>query len=262
MVATLTDGAPQTVGAVEGDSIGDRDGAVFPPYTPIAIIERASSSDQRMVASTLEGIVEALEGCGEQRPPGMMLIGWSVLALEGRGDVTIQDDGMSSDGEELEKRDRQRVAAWLKGRRVDREGGVGPGRIERLGPRFTPARCNLLPRPWRRHRWSTTPRGETRRGSGRGMARVGLHRDMRRVYLREDGWKGRRRIGQRPIRSSTSRIGRMPRCRLVSASSPSHHFHQKQGGVNTMHCETKKECAIKESVSREGARLRRSSLAE
>lgn len=125
VVATLTGGAKQSIsGDAEEESIGDREGAVFPPYTPIAIIERASSSDQRMVASTLEGIVEALENSGEQRPPGMMVIGWSVLSLEGAGDVTVQDDAMNvSDAEELEKKDKERVERWLKGRRwIVREG--------------------------------------------------------------------------------------------------------------------------------------------
>jgi uroporphyrin-III C-methyltransferase len=92
---------------------GARDGAAYPPYCPIAIIERASSPDQRMVASTLEGIVAALDRAGEQRPPGMMIIGWSALALEGKGDVEVLDgaDGLSA--EDLERMDRERVARWL-----------------------------------------------------------------------------------------------------------------------------------------------------
>lgn len=125
VVATLTGGAKQSIsGEGEEDSIGDREGPVFPPYTPIAIIERASSSDQRMVASTLDGIVEALENSGEQRPPGMMVIGWSVLSLEGAGDATVQDDAINlSDAEELGRKDKNRVERWLKGRRwVVREG--------------------------------------------------------------------------------------------------------------------------------------------
>ncbi|KAJ9097762.1 hypothetical protein QFC21_004800 [Naganishia friedmannii] len=90
---------------------GWRDGAAFPPYLPIAIIERASSHDQRMVASTLDGIEQALEQCGEQRPPGMMIIGWSVLCLEGEGEVTVLDEEESSEG--AEERDRARVRKWL-----------------------------------------------------------------------------------------------------------------------------------------------------
>ncbi|KAK0544072.1 uroporphyrin-III C-methyltransferase [Tilletia horrida] len=94
-----------------------RKGPAYPPYLPVAIIERASSADQRLVASTLENIANALERCGEQRPPGMILIGWTVLALEGeKGDATILDDGESLRGAELEARDRARVERWLKGK--------------------------------------------------------------------------------------------------------------------------------------------------
>ncbi|PWN45769.1 hypothetical protein IE81DRAFT_319606 [Ceraceosorus guamensis] len=75
-----------------GSATGSRQGAAYPPHTPIAIVERASSTDQRLVASTLAGIVEALERTGEQRPPGMMIVGWAVLALDGDGDVSVLDD--------------------------------------------------------------------------------------------------------------------------------------------------------------------------
>ena len=72
----------------------------------------------------LDGIVEAMENTGEQRPPGMMLIGWSVLSLEGDGDTTIQDDALTIESEQqLEAKDRERVQRWLKGRRwIVREG--------------------------------------------------------------------------------------------------------------------------------------------
>lgn len=89
---------------------GWRDGAAYPAHLPIAIIERASSHDQRMVASTLEGIEDALERSGDQRPPGMMIIGWAVLALEGQGEVTVLDD------EDDEVKDRARVTKWLAGK--------------------------------------------------------------------------------------------------------------------------------------------------
>ena len=85
-----------------------RDGVAFPPYTPIAIIERASMPDQRVIMSTLKDIVKALDSNGEQRPPGTMVIGWSVLALSGNGDVTVLDDydqGL----------DEERVSRWLGG---------------------------------------------------------------------------------------------------------------------------------------------------
>jgi uroporphyrin-III C-methyltransferase len=83
-----------------------RDGVAFPPYTPIAIIERASMPDQRVITSTLKDIVKALDSNGEQRPPGTMVIGWSVLALSGEGDVTVLDD--------IEL-DEERVSRWLGG---------------------------------------------------------------------------------------------------------------------------------------------------
>lgn len=85
-----------------------RDGVAYPPYTPIAIIERASMPDQRVITSTLKNIVKALDSNGEQRPPGTMVIGWSVLALSGNGDVTVLDDydkGL----------DEERVSRWLGG---------------------------------------------------------------------------------------------------------------------------------------------------
>ena len=84
-----------------------RDGAAFPPHTPIAIIERASMPDQRVITSTLKDIVKALEINGEQRPPGMLVIGWSVLALSGNGDVTVLDEGPAQD--------EARVSRWLGG---------------------------------------------------------------------------------------------------------------------------------------------------
>jgi uroporphyrin-III C-methyltransferase len=84
-----------------------RGGAAYPPYTPIAVIERASCPDQRVVLSTLEGIEAALERSGEQRPPGMIVIGWSVLALHGTGDLTVLDEG------EVEDLDRARITKWL-----------------------------------------------------------------------------------------------------------------------------------------------------
>ncbi|TFK42235.1 uroporphyrin-III C-methyltransferase [Crucibulum laeve] len=83
-----------------------RDGPAYPPHTPIAIIERASMPDQRVVSSTLKDVVQALESNGEQRPPGMMVIGWSVLALIGKGDVAVLD-------EEGERDDEARVRRWL-----------------------------------------------------------------------------------------------------------------------------------------------------
>ena len=52
---------------VEGPS-SKRDGHVYPQNIPIAIIERGSMPDQRVITSTLRGIAAALESVGEQRP--------------------------------------------------------------------------------------------------------------------------------------------------------------------------------------------------
>jgi len=76
----------------ELDSIG-REGTPYPLHLPIAVVERASSPDQRVIVSTLANIAEAVKSV-EERPPGMMVIGWSVLALEGKGRVDVLDDGV------------------------------------------------------------------------------------------------------------------------------------------------------------------------
>lgn len=83
-----------------------RDGPAYPPHTPIALIERASMPDQRVVSTTLDSISAAMEYVGEQRPPGMLVIGWSILSLWKEGDMTVLDDN----GEEL---DVERIKTWL-----------------------------------------------------------------------------------------------------------------------------------------------------
>ncbi|KZT27621.1 uroporphyrin-III C-methyltransferase [Neolentinus lepideus HHB14362 ss-1] len=85
-----------------------RDGLVYPPHLPIAVIERASMPDQRSICSTLSNISTALENVGEQRPPGMIVVGWSVLALWGQGDVAVLDAEQGID-------DEKRVNRWLGG---------------------------------------------------------------------------------------------------------------------------------------------------
>ncbi|KIJ61393.1 hypothetical protein HYDPIDRAFT_115845 [Hydnomerulius pinastri MD-312] len=100
---------------------GRRSGAPYPPHTPIAIIERASMPDQRVLLSTLVHVEAGLASLGEQRPPGMMVIGWACLALSGAGELGVLRDG---DGVgQGEKEDEERVGRWLGGRRwVVREG--------------------------------------------------------------------------------------------------------------------------------------------
>ncbi|KAI0830882.1 uroporphyrin-III C-methyltransferase [Trametes gibbosa] len=92
--------------SVDADSDLRRNGPAFPSNTPIALIERASMPDQRAICSTLKDISAALESVGEQRPPGMLVIGWSVLSLWDKGDMTILEDG-------AEAHDGKRLKSWL-----------------------------------------------------------------------------------------------------------------------------------------------------
>jgi len=89
-------------------SAGRRDGPSYPAHTPIAIIERASMPDQRAITSTLGHVTTALESSGVQRPPGMIVVGWSVLSLWGSGDIAILNKG-------AEQEDESRIERWLGG---------------------------------------------------------------------------------------------------------------------------------------------------
>ena len=91
------------------DLTARRNGPPYPTHTPIAIIERASMPDQRVVTSTLAHIESALESNGTQRPPGMIVIGWSILSLWGDGDMSILDKGAEED-------DGARVLRWMNGK--------------------------------------------------------------------------------------------------------------------------------------------------
>ena len=91
------------------DPTARRNGPPYPTHTPIAIIERASMPDQRVVTSTLAHIESALESNGTQRPPGMIVIGWSILSLWGDGDMSILDKGAEED-------DGARVLRWMNGK--------------------------------------------------------------------------------------------------------------------------------------------------
>ena len=86
--------------------------------------------DQRVISGTLGTISSAMAQVGEQRPPGMMVIGWSVLALEGEGDVEVLDDAktLGDDEKGLHAKDDERVQRWLGGagwRIHERSGGWG-----------------------------------------------------------------------------------------------------------------------------------------
>ncbi|WVQ84840.1 uroporphyrinogen-III C-methyltransferase [Cryptococcus sp. DSM 104549] len=76
-----------------------RDGEAYPLHLPIGIIERASSPDQRVILSTL-GEIEATLQKLDERPPGMMVVGWAALCLEGKGRVDVLDRGDSKEVEE------------------------------------------------------------------------------------------------------------------------------------------------------------------
>ncbi|KAI0343566.1 uroporphyrin-III C-methyltransferase [Trametopsis cervina] len=99
---------PQILDTLLSEAVERRAGAAYPANTPIALIERASMPDQRVIFSTLSSIAQALESVGEQRPPGMLVIGWSVLSLWDTGDVSILEDG-------AETKDGERIAKWLDG---------------------------------------------------------------------------------------------------------------------------------------------------
>lgn len=85
-----------------------RNGDAYPCHTPITLIERGSMPDQRVISSTLTDIAQALESVGEQRPPGMLVIGWAVPSLWDKGQVDVLDQQHGDD---------ERVARWLGGER-------------------------------------------------------------------------------------------------------------------------------------------------
>ena len=47
---------------------------LWPRNTPCAVVERASCPDQRVIRTTLERVVEAVEAEGS-RPPGLLVVG-------------------------------------------------------------------------------------------------------------------------------------------------------------------------------------------
>ncbi|KAL8749152.1 MAG: hypothetical protein Q9184_006920 [Pyrenodesmia sp. 2 TL-2023] len=61
-----------------------RKGCAWPKETPCAVVERASCSDQRVIRTTLEFVVQAVENEGS-RPPGLVVLGKACEVLKGRG---------------------------------------------------------------------------------------------------------------------------------------------------------------------------------
>ncbi|KAF6822412.1 siroheme synthase [Colletotrichum plurivorum] len=81
----------------------DEKRALWPGNTPCAVIERASCPDQRVIRTTLEHVVEAIEAEGS-RPPGLLVVGRACEALYERekGRTWAVEDGFRGfDFEEL-----------------------------------------------------------------------------------------------------------------------------------------------------------------
>ncbi|KAH8111884.1 uroporphyrin-III C-m [Phellopilus nigrolimitatus] len=102
-----------------------RTDAAYPPHVPAAVIERASMPDQRVVVAPLRDIAAALESVGEQRPPGLLVVGWAVLSLWGLGDMTVLNEG-DGNAREIETKDKERIERWLEGRRWRVTEGLDP----------------------------------------------------------------------------------------------------------------------------------------
>jgi uroporphyrin-III C-methyltransferase len=62
--------------------------------------------DQRVVLSTLSRIEESFASLDSQRPPGMIVVGWAILALSGKGHTDVLDA-------ESIALDDGRIANWL-----------------------------------------------------------------------------------------------------------------------------------------------------
>ncbi|KKA26506.1 hypothetical protein TD95_004244 [Thielaviopsis punctulata] len=54
---------------------------LFPRDTPCAVLERATCPDQRVIRTTLENVVQAIEAEGS-RPPGLLVVGAACRALQ------------------------------------------------------------------------------------------------------------------------------------------------------------------------------------
>lgn len=67
----------------------------WPSTTPCAVIERASCPDQRVIRSTLQDVVEAVEEEGS-RPPGLLVLGESCSVLTGTNGIKwMVEDGFT-----------------------------------------------------------------------------------------------------------------------------------------------------------------------
>ncbi|RFU34900.1 hypothetical protein B7463_g1492, partial [Scytalidium lignicola] len=95
LVADLTSHESADAGkALENGEI-DRSRQLWPINTPCAVIERASCLDQRVIRTTLEFVVAAIEEEGS-RPPGLLVLGNACEALRKgeRGRKWIVEEGL------------------------------------------------------------------------------------------------------------------------------------------------------------------------
>ncbi|KAL7276168.1 uroporphyrin-III C-methyltransferase [Rhizina undulata] len=70
------------------------DGKKWPKEVPCAVIERASCPDQRVIRTTLESVVHAVEEEGS-RPPGLIVVGWACDVLKKGGKKWVVEEGFS-----------------------------------------------------------------------------------------------------------------------------------------------------------------------
>lgn len=85
------DGVPTPIHQESNTTISQR--ALWPKKTPCAVIERASCPDQRVIRTTLDKVVEAIEQEGS-RPPGLLVVGRAcefLNKLEGTRAWSVED---------------------------------------------------------------------------------------------------------------------------------------------------------------------------
>lgn len=79
-VGDVNEGKVEVVESTTETTPKESEGGNWPVTTPCAVIERASCPDQRVIRSTLEYIVRAVDEEGS-RPPGLLVVGAVCEAL-------------------------------------------------------------------------------------------------------------------------------------------------------------------------------------
>ncbi|KAA8564780.1 hypothetical protein EYC84_010552 [Monilinia fructicola] len=80
LVADLTTHDSEDAKVVDENGQVDQSRKLWPLSTPCAVIERASCPDQRVVRTSLEWVVDAIEEVGS-RPPGLLVLGAACEVL-------------------------------------------------------------------------------------------------------------------------------------------------------------------------------------